>query len=145
MIPVRMPVAKYHEIMVSGNATIYLIRLVKFSNRQTLPKNPQPNDIALSTISLGRPVKTVSGKVHERGTHQRGSGMSTPALSVPSGNCPLFGRLTRHFETSAAIERTLAKGPIVAARRGIAVDANHQSLQTLQISKKGGFSSDSRE
>lgn len=51
-----------------------------------------------------------------------------PASSVPSGNWPLFGRETRHLVTSAAIERTLARGPMVAARRGIAVDANHQSL-----------------
>jgi len=36
--------------------------------------------------------------------------------------------------TRAAIERTLARGPMVAARRGIAVDANHQSLFPKEVS-----------
>jgi hypothetical protein len=84
--------------------------LVKFRRRQKFPKNPQAREIPFKTIS------------------QCGSAISTPASSVPSGSCPLFGSWTRHFDTKAAIERTLASGPIVAARRGIAVEANHQSL-----------------
>jgi hypothetical protein len=54
--------------------------------------------------------------------------MLMPASSVPSGNCPLFGSVTLHVETKATIDSTFAMGPIVAARRGIAVEANHQSL-----------------
>jgi hypothetical protein len=34
-----------------------------------------------------------------------------------------------HEVTSAAMDIILASGPIVAARRGIAVEANHQSLE----------------
>jgi len=59
--------------------------------------------------------------------------MPTPLLSFPSGNCPLFGRVTLHLLTSAAILSTLANGPIVAANSGIAVDANHQFLLSHQL------------
>jgi hypothetical protein len=66
--------------------------------------------------------------------------MSTPLLSAPSGSSPLFGNATLHFDTKAAIDRTLASGPIVAARRGIAVEANHQSLHVFgqSIASKEG-------
>ena len=47
-----IPVAKYHEIIVAGNAMIYLILCVKFNRRQKLPKNPQPREIAFKIISL---------------------------------------------------------------------------------------------
>jgi hypothetical protein len=47
-----MPVAKYHEMMVKGSATIYLTRLVKFNSKEKLPRNPQARDIALRIISL---------------------------------------------------------------------------------------------
>ena len=54
--------------------------------------------------------------------------MFTPKSSAPSGNWPSFANVTLHFDTNAAIDRTLARGPIVAASNGIAVEANHQSL-----------------
>lgn len=60
--------------------------------------------------------------------------MPTPVSSVPSGNCPLFFSSTLHFVTRAAIDKTFAIGPIVAARRGIAVEANHHRLRTLSAS-----------
>jgi hypothetical protein len=59
--------------------------------------------------------------------------MGMPFASAPSGSSPLFGRSSFHCDTKAAIERTLARGPRVAATRGIAVDANHQDL--AQVSK----------
>jgi len=45
-------VAKYHEMIESGKATIYRILLVKFNNKQKLPKNPQARDTAFKEISL---------------------------------------------------------------------------------------------
>jgi hypothetical protein len=42
--------------------------------------------------------------------------------------------LFRHDVTSAAIERMLANGPVVAASNGHAVLANHQSLQQFLLS-----------
>ena len=107
-----IPVAIYHAIIVNGNAMMYLIRSVKLNNRARLPSTPTAKDMALSIV-----------------THS-GSAMSTPASSAPSGNCPLFGRSTLHFEANAAMERTLARGPTVAVRRGMVVDANHHLLQS---------------
>lgn len=108
-----IPVAIYHAIIVSGRAIIYLTRLVKLNIRARFPSTPTPREIALSTV------------------HHNGSGMSTPASSAPSGSCPSFGSVTLHFEANAAIERTFARGPIVAASSGIAVDANHHCLYCL--------------
>jgi hypothetical protein len=47
-----IPLAKYHAIMVSGKATIYLTLRVKFSSKQKLPKKPQARDIAFKMTSL---------------------------------------------------------------------------------------------
>ena len=62
--------------------------------------------------------------------------MGAPRSSTP----PAFVRSSFQLVTSAAIERTLARGPMVAARRGIAVDANHHDLvvehQHLEVLKK---------
>jgi hypothetical protein len=67
--------------------------------------------------------------------------MPTPKASDPSGKTPSFGSSARHCVTSAAIERTLASGPMVAAARGMAVDANHHDLigtdQHLAVREKG--------
>ncbi len=52
MLKLTIPVAKYHAIIVTGNAIIYLTRLVKFNKREKLPKKPQARDIALRIISL---------------------------------------------------------------------------------------------
>ena len=54
--------------------------------------------------------------------------MGVPNESEPSGSTPLFASSSLQVDTSAAIERTLARGPRVAARSGMAVDANHQDL-----------------
>lgn len=54
--------------------------------------------------------------------------MPTPFSSLPSGNWPLSGRSALHFVTRAEMDKTFAKGPIVAAISGKAVDATHQSL-----------------
>lgn len=98
-------------MMVSGSAMIYRIRLVKLNSSDRFPKTPNPSEMAFKTV-----------------TH-RGSAMSTPASSAPSGSCPLFGNSTLHLDARAAIERTLASGPRVAARSGIVVDANHHCLR----------------
>jgi hypothetical protein len=47
-----MPVAKYHEMIVAGRAMMYRILLVKFNNKQKLPKNPIPREMAFRMISL---------------------------------------------------------------------------------------------
>jgi hypothetical protein len=123
-----MLVAKYQEMIVNGKATIYLTLLVKFSSKAKLPKKPQARDIAFKMTSLSQHFSISVLEILQKRTHQCGSGMSTPRASNPSGNCPLFGSVTLHFETKAAIDSTFAIGPIVAARRGMAVEANHQSL-----------------
>lgn len=58
--------------------------------------------------------------------------MPTPLSSAPSGSCPLLGRSTLQGVTKAAMDKTLASGPMVAATKGIAVDANHHFLD-LQL------------
>jgi hypothetical protein len=110
MILHTIPVAIYHAIIVSGSAIIYLIRFVKLNSRARFPSTPTAKEIAFSIVS------------------HPGSPMSMPPLSAPSGSCPLFGSSTLHFEARAAMERTLARGPMVAARSGMAVDANHHLL-----------------
>jgi hypothetical protein len=47
-----MPAAKYHDIIVIGNATIYRIRLVKLRSRKILPATPQANETDLSAMHL---------------------------------------------------------------------------------------------
>ena len=47
-----IPLAKYHAIMVSGNATMYLTLRVKFNSNKKLPKKPQPKDMAFKITSL---------------------------------------------------------------------------------------------
>lgn len=54
--------------------------------------------------------------------------MPTPLSSVPSGSSPLLGRVSRQGLTRAAMESTLQRGPMVAASRGMAVEANHHFL-----------------
>jgi hypothetical protein len=54
--------------------------------------------------------------------------MGVPSASAPSGSMPSFAKSALQVDTSAAIERTLARGPMVAARSGIAVEANHHDL-----------------
>lgn len=104
-------------MMVSGRAMIYLILLVKLKSRAMLPAKPQARETVFQTTS------------------QCGSAIAMPFSSFPRGNVPLSGSVTLHVVTKAAIERTLARGPIVAAKRGIAVDANHQSLEVYVISE----------
>lgn len=60
--------------------------------------------------------------------YHSGSGIVTPLSSAPSGSWPLLGRSTLHLETRPAIDSKFASGPIVAASRGIAVDANRHDL-----------------
>ena len=45
-----------------GSATIYLTRLVKFSSKAKLPKNPHAREMALSIISL----QHLHIKIHRR-------------------------------------------------------------------------------
>lgn len=47
-----MAAAKYHDIIVIGNATIYRIRLVKLRSRKILPAMPQANETDLSAMHL---------------------------------------------------------------------------------------------
>jgi len=61
--------------------------------------------------------------------------MPMPLSSAPSGSSPLFGKETRHGDTRAAIDMTLAIGPIVAASSGIAVEANHHDLSHSTVRK----------
>jgi hypothetical protein len=60
--------------------------------------------------------------------YQRGSAMPTPKMSAPSGNSPLFWRVTLQGVTRAATDNTFESGPVVAERRGMAVEANHHFL-----------------
>jgi hypothetical protein len=54
-------------------------------------------------------------------------------VSSPMG--PVVVNLALQETTRAAIDRTLAIGANVAAMRGIAVEANHQSLPLASVSK----------
>jgi len=115
LVDLTIPVARYQNMMVNGSATIYLILLVKLNNSAKLPAKPQLKDMAFQTIS------------------QWGSFIPIPFSSFPRGNCPLSGSVTLQVVTNAAIDKTLARGPMVAAKRGMAVDANHQSLELYGI------------
>lgn len=121
-----MPVDKYQKIIVRGSATIYLTLRIKFKSRKKFPANPHPSEIAFKIISLESPSVKVMNFICI--SHQYGSGMPTPFSSAPSGSCPSSGKSALHFVTRAEMDRTFARGPIVAAMRGKAVDATHQSL-----------------
>lgn len=128
------------KMMDKGSAMMYRTRPVKFSKRKKFPINPHASEIAFRTISLGsRSVSIVTHALPHIATvtHHFGSAIPTPLSSVPSGKCPLLARITRHGLTSAAMERTLHSGPIVAAMRGIAVDANHHFLIRLSGTRLG--------
>jgi len=60
-----------------------------------------------------------------------GSCIGTPLLSAPAGKIPLSGRESFHFVTKDASESTFAKGPMQAARIGMAVEANHHDLTNI--------------
>ena len=62
--------------------------------------------------------------------HQRGSGKPRASSSLPA---PLSSRFCLQGVTQAAIESRFAKGPVVAAINGIAVEANHQSLLVSSV------------
>lgn len=47
-LELTIPVAKYHAMMVTGRAIIYLTREVKLKSRKRLPINPKISDAALS-------------------------------------------------------------------------------------------------
>jgi len=64
-------VAMYHEIMVRGKATIYLILFVKLKSKDKFPKKPIAKDIALRMISLKIIVKTRFRRFRHN-TYQRG-------------------------------------------------------------------------
>ena len=48
---------------------------------------------------------------------------------MPAGSSPLSGSVRRQGEAKAAMDKTLERGPMVAATRGIAVEANHHRLE----------------
>ena len=62
-------------------------------------------------------------------TYHLGSVIPTPLSSMPAGSCPLSGSVRRQGEAKAAMDKTLERGPMVAATRGIAVEANHHRLE----------------
>ena len=118
----RIDVAKVHMTIDSGRAMIYRTRFVKLQSRKKLPMKPTMRETTLSQ------------------KHQRGSWKDTASICVPSElDCPSHKhcaalalvtsliRHSRHSVTSAAMDMTFASGPIVAASRGTAVLANHQS------------------
>lgn len=116
------------KMMDKGRATMYRTRPVKFNKRKKFPMNPHARDNAFKTISLATSISIVAGSQDAMSTHHFGSARPTPLSSVPSGRRPSLARTTLHGLTSAAMLRTLQSGPIVAAMRGIAVDANHHFL-----------------
>ncbi len=64
-------------------------------------------------------------------THHLGSAIPIAASSEPLpllSGMPLLGSVNLQGETRAAIDKTLDRGPIVAATSGIAVEANHHCL-----------------
>lgn len=67
----------------------------------------------------------------KRCVYHCGSLMPTPLSSVPAGSWPLSARVTLHGVTRAAMDRTLQRGPVVAAMSGTAVDANHHFLSDI--------------
>lgn len=131
-----MPVDKYQKIIDRGNATIYLTLRIKFRSKKRLPANPHPREIAFRMISLKSQISDIHEWVFSESSHHCGSGMPTPFSSAPNGNRPSSGRSALHFVTRAEIDSTFAKGPIVAAMRGNAVDATHQSLSDYGLVHK---------
>lgn len=118
---------KNHMITVTGKAIIYRMRLVKLHKRKKLPMNPKASERPLRISSLFDQQEL--RKYQRQGTtYHCGSGIVTPLSSAPSGSWPLLGRSTLHLETRPAIDNRFASGPIVAASRGIAVEANHHDL-----------------
>lgn len=118
---------KNHMITVAGKAIIYRTRLVKLHKRKKLPMNPKASERPLRVSSLVYQQRLRQYKCQGT-TYHCGSGIVTPLSSAPSGSLPLLGRSTFHLETRPAIDSRFASGPIVAASRGIAVDANHHDL-----------------
>ena len=125
-----MPQARYQKRIDNGKATMYLTRPVKLSSRKKLPAKPQAREQAFKMISLSTVNESLVVESPWR-LHHLGSSIPTPLSSVPSGNWPLLGKVTRQGVTSAAMDKTLAKGPTVAARSGMAVEANHQVLEWI--------------
>jgi hypothetical protein len=125
-------------MIVNGKATIYRTRLVKLQSNAKFPKNPQASEMALMMSSLsGCQLSTACTQQNGHSvTNHLGSSTPTPFSSAPSGSSPLFGNTSIHFVTNAAIERTFARGPMVAAVRGMAVEANHHDLFKSLISKQ---------
>lgn len=64
--------------------------------------------------------------------YHRGSAKGIPSKS--GRRSPSIYTVALQYVTSAAMEETLARGPRVAASRGIAVEANHQSLCFNRVS-----------
>ena len=86
---------------------------MKLNNKNAFPANPHTREVALSAM------------------HQVGSAKPTDASSVP---LPSSGMLALHDVTKAVMDRTLAMGPVVAAIKGTAVEANHQSWGSSSLS-----------
>jgi hypothetical protein len=79
---------------------------VKLKRRKILPIKPQANEMPLSP------------------KHHLGSGKPFDCAST-LGKAGSYSFL--HDVTKAAMDMTLAKGPVVAASNGMAVEQNHQS------------------
>lgn len=105
-----MPELTIHAPTAAGIATTYLTLPVKFSNKKKLPANPQISDTMLALIS------------------HFGSGIPIPLSSLPSGKMPELGRVTFQVVTREAMDSTCESGPMVATRRGMAVEAGHHFL-----------------
>lgn len=130
VIPMSMPVAQWNRTIVTGSATIYRTRLVKLKRRKRLPMNAQARERAFRAKHLLTVNLCFGEHAAAKSAYHCGSGFPVELACAkrPLSPCSSF----LHEVTSAAIDITLAIGASVAAINGIAVELNHQSLQTSQ-------------
>ena len=87
---------------------------------------PQANEVALRAMHLRRSISSLENVSSAGTAYHRGSGFPVESACAVTPVTPCSSFLQE--VTSAAIDITLAIGAKVAAMRGTAVEANHQSL-----------------
>ena len=123
VIPIRIDVARHQRMIDAGKAMMYRIVRVKLTRRNTFPAIPHASDVALRAMHLVG--LTLFAEISAICAHHRGSPMSSCAGAPDDAVCP--SSLLFHGITRATIDMRFARGAVVAATSGIAVDAIHQS------------------
>ena len=115
---------------------MYLTCLVKFRSKNRFPRQAQTNEAAFRMMHLDI-SEEIPHRLHRnkgKEIYHRGSGLPVELTCDINPVCPFNSFL--QGVTIAAIDITLAIGANVAAIKGIAVDANHQSLFRVSAKEK---------